>query len=273
MPAPGPITYPLSGAAKWLVRVGAPALEWAHENLFTQSSDTEDETWEWRRLMVKFVRETPAGTVEDAAYCTFDVANFTGGTIDTSWVAGDYTACETRFDTFWNAVKVYFPATHVIKEYRWYRRQFAATQVMPDSNGRNGKLFEDSGPPVKVTPKTIAGTATAPAFPYQVACTVTELTAMPRHWGRWYIPGFCVALAADGRWPSGAVTAVATAAGTLMNGLTADQLPLVVPAAQVDNAPAKWLLNVTGMQVDDIPDIQRRRRPKQPLIRTVVAGA
>jgi len=270
---PSPLTYPVSGPVKWFVRV-APFAYGLGEFLVDQYLVKDaDDPLEWRRVSCKFVRETPAGTVEDAAYCTFDLCNFTDATVDSTWTTADYVAAEARLDTFWNAVKVYFPATHVLKEYRWFRRQFAEIQTAPDANGRNGHLFEPSGPPQRITVKTITGTSAAPAFPYQVACTVTEKTAFPRHWGRWYIPGFCVALAADGRWPSGAVTAVATAAGALMNGLTADQLPLVVPAAMIDKTPAKYLLNVTSMQVDDIPDIQRRRRPRQPLIRTEVLGA
>jgi len=95
-----------------------------------------------------------------------------------------------------------------------------------------------------------------------VACSVTELTPVPRSWGRFYIPGPNMTMFdAFGRIANTAFFADPTR--TLYDALyTAQLIPVV--------SSAKWgaLFGVQGVQVDDIPDIQRKRRPKQTLART-----
>jgi hypothetical protein len=56
---------------------------------------------------------------------------------------------------------------------------------------------------------------------------------------------------------------VLAAADTLYEAWAAAELFAVVPVSQVNKAPYRALLGVRQLQVDDIPDIQRRRRPRQ----------
>lgn len=258
---PAPIVYPISHLVKWGIRV-IPPLYVLGESLLDQLDDSETPL-EWRQLQCVFERTPTAGTSDDFAVCTFDLLNLTSGAIDTTWDTGDYTAAETIFDAYWNAVKPLMSGTHKMKEYRWYRRAFAP--VMSQSH-----RFAAGGPPQRITAKSIVGTAGVAAQAWQVAMTVTERTPWARHWGRWYMPGLAVTLSAAGRISSTDTTTQATAAGVLLNALHDAQLPLVVPSTQADNVLSGYLLGVTETQVDDVPDVQRRRRPRAVVTRVRV---
>jgi hypothetical protein len=261
---PSPITFPLSGPVKWLVRV-TPWAFYAGELLYDQIVDDAPDDLVWHRAHLVFTRATPTGTVEDVAICTFDLLNFTDGAIDSTWVTADFVAAEARFGTYWTALRSSFPDETILKEIRWYRRQFAEPMTTE-------KRFADSGPPVRITPIGTAGTATANSFPYQVAFSITERTPDPKHWGRWYLPApavDAVGLTAYGRFSATAVSSQRDYATTLMNGLWDDQLPLVVPTTQVNKTLVKGWMAVSSIQVDDVPDVQRRRRAKQTLVRSV----
>src|SRR5215203_5262384 len=61
--------------------------------------------FELRELTVKWTRNVSGRPIEDHAMCTFHLLNSTGGAPDALWTSADYVACETLFDTWWNAVK------------------------------------------------------------------------------------------------------------------------------------------------------------------------
>jgi hypothetical protein len=63
--------------------------------------------------------------------------------------------------------------------------------------------------------------------------------------------------------------AMATAAGALYSGMADSDFQIVVPILQVDKIPNRSLVGVSSIQVDDVPDIIRRRRPRNPLLRVV----
>jgi hypothetical protein len=63
--------------------------------------------------------------------------------------------------------------------------------------------------------------------------------------------------------------AMATAAGALYSGMAGSDFQIVVPILQVDKIPNRSLVGVSSIQVDDVPDIIRRRRPRNPLLRVV----
>lgn len=258
---PGPLTFPITTLLKWGIRIvppiyvlGEQLLDFLHEH---------DAPMEWRHVQVIQTRGTPAGTIEDKAMITFDVLNVTDGNVDSSWTTDDYVALEARLSTFLTAINSVVHTSASWTEIRHYRRAFA-DPMLP------GRRFEASGPPQRVTAIGIAGAASSSQHAYQVALSVTEKTAWPRHWGRFYIPTLGLGLAASARFSSTTCTTVATAAGALMNGLMDDQLPLVVPSTQADGTLSGYLLAVNSIQVDDVPDVQRRRRPKQPAVRVVV---
>lgn len=218
---------------------------------------------EWRRMQMQFSRLVPSGFTEDRAVCTFDFLNITSGDVDNTWITSDYTTLETALDTWWTSVKPYVSAEHSLVEYRWFRQRFNSVD--------NPKPFAPAGPPQRVTTRAVAGTSSG-AVPYQVAASVTERTAIPRHWGRFYVPGTGAStnLAGNGRYTSALITALANATQTLYNSAVSGvgAYP-VVPMTQLDKTPIRALLAVDAIAVDDIPDVIRRRRPRAVSARQV----
>lgn len=225
--------------------------------------DAEQADIAWMRLNLRYSRATPTGTSEDMAQFKVDVVNITGGAIDSTWTAGDFTAVEGALDTFTTALAARIESGHVLKEYRAYRMMFN-----PDDPGvgnrskTNGFAYSQSGPPVWVKAKNVPG-AFAPAMPYQTACAVTLKTGWPRHWGRCYIPGVAIGLDTYGRFGATGRQAIANAFFDLNDDLTGAGFLPVVPITQVHNVAFHGLLGVNQFVVDDIPDVIRRRRPKQ----------
>lgn len=258
---PSPITYPIGPLVKWGLRV-IPPTWFLGESLLDQADDADD-ALTWRHLQIVAQRGTPVGTVEDKAIMTFDLLNITGGAVDNTWTTTDFTTAESRFSTWLTALLGSISNDVSFVQYRWYRRQFAVPMTAD-------KRFADTGPPERITTIALTGTAGTGKMPYQVAMSITELTPWPRHWGRVYVPGLAVTLGTASRWGSSVLTTASTASGVLLNALHDDELPLVVPSTQQDKVIAGYLLGVRGIQIDDIPDVQRRRRAKQPAVRTVI---
>lgn len=259
------LTFPLTARVQWLLRA-APWAFYAGELLFDAIVDDAPLDLEWRKVQLVFTRATPTGTTEDVAVCSLNLLNFTDAAIDSSWTTADYVAAEARLNTFWTSVKTEFPDELVLSQYRWYRMRFA--DPMTDL-----KRFADSGPAVRITTSGVAGTSTAESLPYQVAVSVTLKTADRKHWGRIYLPApsrTAISGSAYGRLDSTRVGNIATPAGVLLNGLWDDQLPLIVPTTQVNKNLVQGWMAVGAIQVDDILDVIRRRRPRTPAIRTNV---
>lgn len=208
----------------------------------------------WRRMQLVADRPSASTVSEDAAICTFDIAKIDGSGTVGSWSSTDYTTCEGLFTTFLNSYKPNFGSGCHFNQYRWYDMRFAPYTV--------SKPFRDSGPPQRVTSISIAGGSSS-SLPYQLAISVTEKTGSRRHWGRFYLP--CPAqntvdLPAP-RITSAVQTSIATAAGVLYGGLMAANFLPVVPFTQVAGVPQRGLMGITSVQVDDIFDVQRSRRP------------
>lgn len=219
---------------------------------------------EWRKLVLTYQRATPAGTVEDHAQIGFDFVNITGGSVDTSWITSDYTTIEAAVDTWVAAVKTMQHTSHTLDGFRWYRMKFL-DPMLPN------KRFEDSGPPVRLTTRSVPGTNVNLPLPYQMAFSVTERTAVPKHWGRFYLPGVVStdANGTGGRIGTTPRTTLANATAAMYSTCAAAELFPVVPVTQVNKVLGGALLGITDVVVDDIPDVIRRRRPKQAAARTV----
>lgn len=253
LPAPVP---------KWvkvLIKVGEAAGWFLLEELMdhhTQAADREDV--EWRRLIVRVQRATPSGTEEDYATMSFDIVNITGGQVDKTWTSADFISCEAAFDEWLTSIKTYMHSSHTVTNYVWYRMRFRETMTPTHR-------FEDTGPPVRNQAKTIVGTNVGIPLPYQCAISVTERTGVPRHWGRFYIPGFTAADvdATPGRLDTPTATVVSNVTAELYDDLQGNEFYPVVPVTQVNKVLAGGLLLVNQIQVDDIPDVIRRRRPRQ----------
>jgi hypothetical protein len=121
--------------------------------------------------------------------------------------------------------------------------------------------------PTAVKNVNYVGTSFDNPMPPQVACTVTERTDIPRRWGRYYIPGVVSSTAdAFGRMSSTLIASIVAFADKFYQPLATSNLlhPQVYSRLYSDAR------NVTSMQVDDLFDVQRRRRFDAPAVRTVI---
>jgi len=211
-----------------------------------------------------FQRDTPAGTSEDKAQFKLDIVNFTGGNIDSTWNAADFTACNGPLDAFWTAVRSKVADDIKLIERRWYRMRFRGT--MDDEH-----RFEDTGPPVYITTPNITGSDTAVPLPYQNAISVTLKTPDRKHWGRFYLPGLTYAslTANTGRLTTTVAQSLANATAQMINDLWEAEFQVVVPITQHNKVLGGQLSTVKSVQVDDIADVIRRRRAKQPVVRAI----
>lgn len=261
------LATPLTNPFLWkkvAIEVGGALAAYVVDQLLEKGHATAGvSSVEWRRLQMQFSRSVPSGYTEDRAVITFDFLNITSGDVDNTWITSDYTSLETALDTFWTSIKPYVSTEHSLVEYRWFRQRF--------NDVDNPKPFAPAGPPQRVTARAVPGTSAA-AVPYQIATSVTERTAIPKHWGRFYVPGTGAPtnLAGSGRFTSSILTGFANATQTLYNSAVSSvgAYP-VVPMTQLDKAPIRALLAVNEIAVDDIPDVIRRRRPKQVSARQV----
>ena len=216
---------------------------------------------EWRRVAIRWEDVISSDTADDC-FITLDIANITNGAIDDSWTEGDYATCETLIDQFLFAWAPHCVSRLKASELRWYRRAFNDYAIQ--------KPFADSGPPVRVTTVNHPGTGTLTAAP-QTALSITEVTTFPKNWGRFYLPGLgSGAIGPDGRLLSTVQDQVAGNVLALYDGLMGAEFFPVVPTTQVGKVPARGLLTVGEIHIDDVIDVIRRRRLKHSL-RTVVA--
>lgn len=188
----------------------------------------------------------------DRMVTTLDLANITGGAIDSTWTAADYTTVDAQLHTLAN-VWAAECANHVaFVGAKYYVRAF--------NDMGNPKPFVIGGPPEHMFTTQTNGLGGAPQAP-QVSVTTTEKTPFPHHWGRNYWPTPSATLCSpSGRISVVNVDAIATGISNVYNGLMAAEFFPVVPVTQVQKQPWRGLLTVTSVQVDDVFDVQRRRR-------------
>ena len=245
-----------------------PALAWLEDQL--DEHEASDDV-AWIRAHAICTRDTPTGTSEDTAQIKLDLLNITGGEIDTSWTSADLTAINTKLEAYLSGLTGVMANNHTWTQLRYYIMRFNPT---PDLT----RPFADTGPPVRVTTISYDGAGTTPV-PYQVAMSHTLKTAWPRHWGRFYMPapsGGAGFYDAFGRFASTSIQARASALEQLIDDLADSDFLTVVPVGMIQpggpasgSIPFHALLGVTDVQVDDVPDVIRRRRPKQPKVRAL----
>lgn len=185
-----------------------------------------------------------AYTTRERGMYGFHWINLTAGEVDTTWVAGDYTAVEGAVEAFWTALAALIPNECRLVEHRWYAY---------------GSGINPPNPPSRITtlgtPKV--GTSTQP-WVRQTGGTITLRTTLRRHWGRVYFPLANNIWTTGGQMSSTDCDSVAAAARTML---------MVTPNAQgvipvVYDRNRKIAFGVTQLEVDSVPDIQRRRRPR-----------
>lgn len=258
--------YPLTKYGLWAIRVAAAA--WSvYEGFFTGGVDekaTATEMPHWHRLALQFVRTAPTGLSEDYAVCTFDLLrNDASGPLDI-WTTTHFTNAESDFLTWWTSTKPLASPDVSLFQFRWYRMQFTQPNEV--------KPFVLSGAPVRIyQPTAVPGTG-SDLSPFQVAATVTHRTPLPKHWGRVYLPlsgASILAAGSKGRISSAAMNTIAGAYDQLLVNLRSHDINECVPVTQIDKTSARALIGIRAISVDDVPDVQRRRRGKFVAARNV----
>jgi len=208
---------------------------------------------EWRHIQVVW---EPVGSQEvaDRAVTTFDIANITGGAIDSSWTDADYTTVNTQVNSLILAWAAHMNSSFRHIETRYYRRLFNPLT--------NDKPFTQVGAPERVYAGSVVGSATGQCV-RQTAMTTTERTTYPRHWGRnyWPFPASST-FSPDGYVNNVIVDAFGLSVHDAYQTLQNAEFFPVVPVTYVNKVITRGLLTVTQLQVDNVPDVIRRRRPK-----------
>jgi hypothetical protein len=234
---------------------------------------------EWRYVAMSFQRATPVGTVEDRAMVGLNLTNITSGDLDKSWTTQDYTDCDTILTEFWTGLKPAITNGHTLVDLRYYKKTFNSAvpkntpaDAIDPATGKHYLRFNKLGPPEHIFAINQTGGTSAAPMAYQVAASITLKTPTPKHWGRIYVPGLTSnASTTNGRWTPSTCTLLANQMAELIDDLHQKSFQLVVPTTQVNNVIHYALQTVSQVVVDDIPDVQRRRRPKQAALRTVGA--
>lgn len=234
-------------------------------------------TWaapfELRKLLVKWTRPVAGGTGEDLVVVTLHYLKLTGGSPDAAWSSADYAAQEARWDTWWSFVKAYYAPSTNLAEYRWYK---------------SGPVWEPIGPALvnpadRITARAVPGTGAAGTgvLPPQCAITVTKQTEVRKRWGRMYLPNPVVGTTLNtdsaGRVAATIQADLLARFVTLMNGARADnRIPVVwsrakaaytTPKGTAISAHDATAYSITALEVDNLFDVMRSRRYRQPTSR------
>lgn len=231
---------------------------------------------EWRHVQVRFSYTGSTDTADDA-YCNFDFAKVTAGAIDANWLDSDYATVETAIGTALATWTTSMTPQWDADLFKWYRRAFNPYGTMIGDPPRL-QVFAPGGPPVRLTPMTHVGTI-AGSVATQTSLSITERTAFPSNWGRFYLPGLApAALIASGHVSPTVTDGIGGAFRTAYNTTMAIGLFPVVPTTRVGGKPASdrtgdayGLLTLDHVQVDDVPDVIRRRRLRNPIHRYLSA--
>jgi hypothetical protein len=205
------------------------------------------------RVTLKWKRTVPTGLSEDLMMCTLSIAKDVGGHLYGYVPLIELAPIETLLDGFMTTVKAQQHSSITLVEYSWH----VLTQNSPrDKTGRGQK----AGPAVRVTTKSTPGTASVGRSPDQLATNLTIRTASRKHWGRIALPGIDIGKwdPASGRLLNSSIDLLSGAFDGLHNNLVTAGYRLGV-WSQLHPT----FMTASQLEVDDVPDIQRRRRPKR----------
>jgi hypothetical protein len=213
---------------------------------------------------------------EDVATIGFHMAPLDEGVIrDAPASNAQMDLVAARLRTFWDAIDGFYQPTHAYDRLVFHdagplitneKGQLRGIDYNPDGSRVPGQ------PPANPALRTdiiagAPGTSDNPQnLPEQVAMSVTLKTQFRPQWGRVYLPAGDVNTvqvgsthaAGIGQIDSDVVTAIRNAAGVLLEGLSDDNVPLVVWSTKHQHA-----LSVDQVQVDSIFDVIRSRRVAQ----------
>lgn len=240
---------------KEVTHVGAEAGYWAGQTFDFDAvvTDAGATSIGCSRVTMKWKRTVPTGLSEDLVMCTLSVAKANAGHIFNQLTSAELATVEGYLDSFWTTVKAYCTTQLTLVEYAWH----GVSGTSPRTEDGKGQKM---GPAVRVTVKSVAGTDSVGRGPDQLATNITLRTASRKHWGRVYLPGIGIDKwdTTYGRLTTTVVDGVAGAANTLNNSIETGGFRLGV-WSQLHPA----FLSAKTVEVDDVPDIQRRRRPKR----------
>jgi hypothetical protein len=217
-----------------------------HGGLSFWDSYWTDPTFQGRKVSLVFDRPAEANlSTRDTIITSFALFKISATSPDPSWDSGDYSDAETIIETWWGATKGFYSSDLTFEEIRWYNE---GPEVTPPN------------PVVRTTSVGVAATSSDAALPPQVSTTVTLMTPLRKYWGRMYLPAprtgaLNASGTSRGRWDTGFVDDWCDDTKDMFNDLGAIGL---IPA--VYSRAGNAFMAVTGVEVDDVPDIQRRRR-------------
>lgn len=213
------------------------------------------------RVTLKWTRDVPSGLRDDVCLTSLWVGKAAGGALYSMIPLAELAAMETALDTMAAAWASLADSTYHLTEYAWHQVNEASPR---DETGRAQKM----GPAVRTTVKAVAGANSGVRLPDQVALNTTLRTASRKHWGRNYWPGVThLGLTTDyGRFSTSFVDVYANGVDALHNTWQTAGYQLGV-WSQLHPA----FMTPKQIEADDIPDIQRRRRAKQPLYRKIIS--
>lgn len=243
------------------------AFEFGQEIGAAAAGAGEPATTTWRRAQVRTI-DVISNDDADDQYFTIDLINYTNGVPDSTWTATDYQQATDAIGDFTGALAPFIPTRYTFSQIAYYIMAFQPYGNLT-ADGKPGPDFVNSGPPDMVSPITRACTGPG-TIAAQPCSTVTEETPSRANWGRFYTPTLGTsAYQVSGRLTTAVVDTVAGAAETMYYALNGNQLIPVVPTTQSQKQKVRVLQGVTGVRVDDVPDIIRRRRPKYPAYRAI----
>jgi len=231
---------------------------------------------EWRHAQIRFSYGGSTDTADDAT-CSFDFVRIVGGQILTDWGPTEYNHCDTAIDQILTAWQQTATTQYTADLIRYYRRAFQPYGTMVGDPPRI-QHFIPGGPPVQITQLSRGGIE--PGFTAtQTSLTVTERTAFPKNWGRWYFPGLATnLLVGSGHLGPTVVDTLGAAIRAAYTTLMGTSIYPVVPCTRVGGktpadrtGDAHGLLTLDHVQIDDVPDVIRRRRLRSPVHRYLSA--
>lgn len=258
MPGTPPSPLPDFAAMIWGYGLGNLGRNIEHLYEFEWDALTPD-TLNWRRLVARAENMESDDTADDVA-CTFDLVNFTGGQLDPTWTDSDFTSAFTQIEFICNQW-----CTYMCARYRWNKIDAYVMEFNPEWPDSDPALkifpFKLTGPPEKSHTLNNQGNSSGTGAG-QLAFSVTEEVPVRRNWGRFYLPGVASAwITTSGHFVTSAVSAMANHVHQAYFNLSQTELFPCVPATYSQKHRIAALNNVTGVRVDDVPDVIRRRRP------------
>lgn len=245
----GIAAIPIGPFVRFLIAAAAAAwTNWDQlSGIFDRKEEVATEPIFGYRMTAVFEMKNAAGafTSRERGQWSMHYINSTGGDLDTTWEAADFAEIEGNWTYFFTQESAHIPQEVKLVEFRWYA--FGPGVVPPN-------------PPVRVTDVTAGGyvgTRSDPWF-HQQATTVTLRTSLRRHWGRVYLPWLNTTGFAGGQFGQTQTDALVAAIGSAIDAGNSSKgiFPVVYDRVR------KSVLGVTELEVDSVPDVIRRRRPR-----------